>query len=877
MKRFFSFLLAISISLSTWAHEGMWIPSLLKAVEGDMQAMGLKLSAEDIYSINNSSLKDAIVHFGGGCTAELVSSKGLLLTNHHCGLGNIQSHSSVDNDYIKDGFWAMKGADELKNEGLTATIIVRIEDVTKQLNKGVTEGMSEPEADKLRAENAQIIQEKAVKGTGYAVVIRPFYYGNEYYMIITNTFKDVRLVGAPPAGIGKFGGDTDNWVWPRHTGDFSVFRIYANKNNQPAEISDSNVPYQPENYLKVSMEGVQEGDFTMVFGFPGRTSQYLTSYEVKDYIDVINPSRIEMRTKSLDIIDAAMSQSDKVRIQYTSKQSRISNAHKKWIGQNLGLKEKGALAKKQAQEGEYLKRVPRDGKYKNVLQDLKLNQEKFIKYDLANSLFVEIWYYGPEILRFSNGFSGLQGDDFDAELLKLKDGIAGYFKNYDVNIDAEIYKKLIKLYVEQLDPSLRPDGVKTDDAYVEYLYAKSNFTSEEKVNKLLSYPKKKLLKKLAKDPAYLMSQKIYYTYLGEVMGMYRGLNADKDALMKRYLAAQMEYFPEKTFFADANSTLRLTYGKIEGSSPRDGMNYSYYTTIDGIIAKNNTGASDFSVPTRLKELYDSKNYGPYTTDGELRVCLLGSNHTTGGNSGSPALNAEGHLIGLNFDRSWESTMSDVMFDPSICRNIMVDVKYVLWVMDIYANAGHLVKEMTLVDSEYRVKQKQMELKSKIQTYTNRLRDVPSDAYAYMGRAAAHKELGMTNEYESDIDKALEIEPENISSLNEKAKYLNKKGMNEKALEIIKKSLAVDSKENIEAYFVRGYIYAEMKKHAEAIKDFDKVIQLDYTFYKAYYDRGVCHSELGNVDEACRNFEIAKNMGDKKAQAMHHLNCEFGAW
>lgn len=876
-------LLALIISFSSFAHEGMWIPSLLKIIEGDMQAEGLRLSAEDIYSINHSSLKDAIVHFGGGCTAEIVSDQGLLLTNHHCGLSQVQSHSSVDHDYIKDGFWAMTKAEELKNEGLTATLIVRIEDVTAKVNKGVTESMNDKEIYKVQYDNMKSIATEATMGTNYEAVVKAFYYGNEFYLIVTKTFKDVRLVGAPPAGIGKFGGDTDNWIWPRHTGDFSVFRIYADKNNNPAEISDDNVPYKPDNWLKVSMEGVQENDFTMVFGFPGTTYQYMTSYEVEDYINTVTPKRIAMRTASLDVIDAAMKQSDAVRIKYTSKQARISNAHKKWIGQLLGLKEKDALQKKKDFEAEYLKRVPRDGKYKNVLQDLKLVQEDFLKYDLARSMWIEIWYYGPEIIRFANGFEGmLQNETYMETFRKKNEGYKGFFKNYDVNVDKAVFEKLIPMYVENLDHGLRPEEIPTGNNwaqdYADLIYSKSIFCDSVKLQKFLTKPQKKQIKMLKKDPAFKLAQSIFYTYKGEVEPMFYEYYLKKDVLMKRFVAAQMEYFPEEKFFADANSTLRLTYGKIEGTAPRDGMAYTYYTTIDGIIQKNNTGESDFEIPARLRELWEAQDYGPYETDGQLRVCLLGSNHTTGGNSGSPALNGEGHLIGINFDRSWESTMSDIMFDPSICRNIMVDIKYVLWVMDKYAGAGHLVQEMDLVDAKYRENEYHKVMKDKIKMYSNRIKDVPNDVYALLGRAYVYKELGMTKEYLADIDEALKADPKNISALNEKADYLQSKGKFDEALALTKQSLKLNSGEdNLEAMFVEGKALMGLDENKKALATFNKVIALDFTVYDAYYYRGICHQELGNLDEACKNFELAAKMGHKKAAQIHHLNCDLGAW
>lgn len=876
-------LLFLFISFSTFAHEGMWIPSLLQIIEGDMQAEGLRLSAEDIYSINHSSLKDAIVHFGGGCTAEIVSDQGLILTNHHCGLSQVQSHSSLEHDYIKDGFWAMNKTEELKNQGLTATLIVRIEDVTGQVNKGLEGIQDAKEKYKKQYENMQSIAAAATVGTKYEAVVKPFYYGNEFYLIVTKTFKDVRLVGAPPAGIGKFGGDTDNWIWPRHTGDFSVFRIYADKNNDPSEISDDNVPYRPENWLKVSMEGVEENDFTMVFGFPGTTNQYLTSYEVADYINVVTPKRIEMRTASLDVIDGAMKQSDIVRIKYTSKQARISNAHKKWIGQLLGLKEKDALKKKQDFEGEYLKRVPRDGKYKNVLQDLKQLQEGFLKYDLARSLWVEIWYYGPEIIRFANGFEGMLSDDTYSETFRTKnEGYRGYFKNYDVNVDKGVFEKLIPIYVNSLTPDLVPDEIPNNKqeygVYADLIYSKSIFCDSVKLNKFLGMSQKKQRKVLMKDPGFKLAQSIYYTYKGEVEPMYYEFYLKRESLMERYLAAQMEYFPDRKFFADANSTLRLTYGKIEGTAPRDGMAYTYYTTIDGIIQKNNTGEADFEIPTRLKELWESQDYGPYATDGELRVCLLGSNHTTGGNSGSPALNGEGHLIGINFDRSWESTMSDIMFDPSICRNIMVDIKYVLWVMDKYAGAGHLVQEMELVDANYRKNEAEKAAKQKIKTYSHIIQDVPNDVYALLGRSYVYRDLGMNDEYQADLDQVLKLDPKNLSALNQKAYYMYSIKKYDDAITLTKQSLKLNSSvDNLEALFIKGVSLVGKEDWKGAMLALNEVIEMDFTVYDAYYYRGLCHLEMGDLDEACKNFELAKNMGHEKAAELHFLNCELGAW
>lgn len=704
MKKFLTFQLILLFSYNLFAHEGMWIPSLLKALEGDMQSKGLKLSAEDIYSINQSSLKDAIVHFNGGCTAEVVSDKGLILTNHHCGYGQINQHSTLENNYLKNGFWAMSQSEELKNPGLTATFIVRIEDVTAKVNSGISDDLDAEAANIMRSDAIKKITSEAVEGTNYKAVIKPFYYGNEYYMIVSKTYKDVRLVGAPPSALGKFGGDTDNWVWPRHTCDFSVFRIYADQDNNPSDISDENVPYNPAHHFPVSLNGIKKGDFTMVFGFPGYTQQYLTSYAVKDYIDIINPSRIKMRELSLSVIDQAMAQSEKTFIQYASKQSRISNAYKKWIGQNLGLNEKDALAKKRLLEKEFLNRVAEDKMYKNLLQQMEGLQLKLTKYDQANSLFREIWYYGPEIIRFSKSFDKLISDFSDQRKEKKLSLAKEFYSKYDAKIDASILEKLLPVYFDFLDDDLEPT-IKADieskynGNYKEYskdIFAKSCFVSFSNLEKLMGCGLDKFKKKIESDPVYQLSKSILSKYENDVKpAFYTNYFLMQDQ-MKKYVKAQMTYFPNKTFWADANSTLRLTYGKVEGSSPRDGMNYNWYTTLDGIIAKNNTGNPDFEIPLRLRELWEKKDYGKYGSNNQLNVCFLGSNHTTGGNSGSPAINAYGQLIGINFDRSWESTMSDIMFDPEICRNIMVDIRYVLWVIDKYAGAGYLVDEMSIV-------------------------------------------------------------------------------------------------------------------------------------------------------------------------------------
>ena len=694
---FLFFLLSVNI---LHAHEGMWIPSLLKVLEGQMQSEGMQITAEDIYSINQSSLKDAIVHFGGGCTAEVVSKKGLILTNHHCGYSQIQQHSSLENNLLKDGFWAMSMKEELKNPGLTATFIVRIEDVTDKVLNGVKDQNSD-EGNKTMLANIKAIEKAAVNQPNYKASVKPFYYGNKYFMIVSKTYKDVRLVGAPPSAMGKFGGDTDNWVWPRHTCDFSMFRIYANADNEPAEISDDNVPYQAARALDIAIDGVKENDFTMVFGFPGRTSQYLTSKAVENYIAKLLPARIEMRKNSLRHIDAAMAMDETTYIKYASKQSRISNAYKKWIGQDLGLRKKEAVKKKLNLEKDW---VTKGKANKALLDELFELENKKVESQMAYNMFIEFYYYGPEMMRWATGFNKLANSkEFDKEAKKKLKNMQNFFKNYDVNIDKKVFASLVPVYVKHVKKEMLSNELTdlvnkypSSEEMVEALYKKSKLHNKEQVEKLLQGSQKSFKKKLEKDPIYNLAQSLLTHFLNEVRPDFSQMTQDEEKLMKSFVKSLMMAYPEKSFWADANSTLRLTYGKVEGSAPRDGMEYTWFTTMDGIIEKYNTGEADFEVPQRLLDLYEEKNYGQYGTDGKLHVCLLGSNHTTGGNSGSPALDAYGRLVGINFDRSWESTMSDVLFDKDICRNIMVDIRYVLWVIDIYAGAGHLVKEMNLV-------------------------------------------------------------------------------------------------------------------------------------------------------------------------------------
>jgi len=696
------------------AEEGMLIPSLIAAFEDDMKAMGMKLSAEDIYSVNQSSMKDAIMHFGGGCTAELVSDQGLLLTNHHCGYSQVQSHSSLENDYIKYGFWAKTFDEELANPGLTASRIVRIEDMTKAVFAG-TDGLSGEDFAKMVQSNMDELIARAIEGTHYVADIKPFNYGNEYYMIVQEVFKDVRLVGAPPSSIGKFGGDTDNWVWPRHTGDFSVFRIYAGADNKPAEYSANNKPYKPLHYFPVSVKDRVPGEFTMVYGFPGTTQQHLSSEHLRYIMDTERPARIAMREKSLGVIDASMRSSDLLRIKYASKQARIANGWKKWIGQIGGLQTVNAIQIKKDREKRYNDRAATNPtwemKYSTVISDMNQLVEEYKQYDFAYGMAIEYMYVAAEsfkrsreIEKFISEYDAIvKMGELDQEVEALRKKAKGFFKDYDLETDRMIFIKTTEEYLNRMQGDAF-NALQKDDMTIEELanaiYSKSVLVDEARFEAFLNNLSDSTVADFEKnDPAFKLWKALSGEFFQQVIPQVRTFNTKMDQLLQVYVAGKLEMFPNDKHWADANSTMRITYGKLEGSAPHDGMMYTEHTTLKGILDKNNTGEADFELLPDFRKLAESKDYGGYDQDGELWVCFTGSNHTTGGNSGSPVIDAEGNLMGLNFDRSWESTMSDFMFDADRCRNITVDIRYVLWIMDKYAGANHLVEEMSLVEDK----------------------------------------------------------------------------------------------------------------------------------------------------------------------------------
>jgi len=707
--------LFVFISSFALANEGIWLPLLLEKLnEKEMKGLGMKISAKDIYSVNSGSLKDAIVSFGGFCTAEVISSKGLLLTNHHCGLEYVQNHSSIDHNYIRDGFWAKNYGEELVNPKLYATFIVRIEDVTKQVLTGVTASMQESERQSAVDKNINELKNTVKKESYQEITVKAFFEGNQYYLFVTETYKDVRLVGAPPAAIGNFGQDTDNWMWPRHTGDFSMFRIYAGKDNKPAEYSPDNIPYTPKKSLSISMDGVAEGDFTMVFGFPGKTMEYMPSEAIKQTIETINPVKIAIRDKALAVIDGFMRKDEQIKIQYTKKYAGISNAWKKWRGEIPGLIRTNAFEKRKMYEAEFQKRVNANPQWKaqygNLLPELEAAWLEMKPLGKARDYYVEITSKIEvfTIARRVNALRNIKNNggktDYSQGLAKLKDTLTELYKNFSPVVDKKLFEALMEMYVndqdskiisplllQQLKASNNDFKILTDE-----IYGGAEYTAGNKIVASLEQGPAEFLEKTRTSRVSMLYDDMLAAYNREVSPKLNEVQNKINKLQRTYMQAQMEVMKEKKFYPDANSTLRLTYGNVKGYAARDGVKYDAYTYFDGLMEKYIPGDYEFDVPKKLQSLYRNKDYGQYGKNGKMPVCFVATNHTTGGNSGSPALDAYGNLVGLNFDRAWEGVMSDISYDPSICRNIMVDIRYVLFIIDKYADAGHLVKEMKLV-------------------------------------------------------------------------------------------------------------------------------------------------------------------------------------
>jgi hypothetical protein len=717
MKHFRTLLVLALFLVRTfsYADEGMWLPLLLaKLNEKEMRGMGMKISAEDIYSINKSSLKDAIVSFGGFCTGQVISTQGLVLTNHHCGFGAIQSHTTLQNNYIDDGFWAMSQKDELPNPNLFVTFIVRIDDVTANVLTGVTANMNERDRQAQIDKNMNEVRSAAQRETYQDAFVRAFFDGNQYYLFVTETYRDVRLVGAPPSSVGNFGKDTDNWMWPRHTGDFSMFRIYAGKDNKPAAYSTDNVPYQPKRSLSISLDGVAQNDFTMVFGFPGRTNQYLPSAAVEQLINVNNPAKIKVRDNVLEVMDAYMRTDEQLKIQYAAKWASVSNAWKKWQGELLGLNRVDGVGRKKKLEEDFQKRVAASpelkSKYGTVLKDLNASYAEVKNYGLARDYYLEI-VSRIEVFTIASQLNALvTAYDKDGEsgyatrLPQVKSRLSSFYGDYSPVVDQKMTEVLLTLYVQDQDEQFQSNVVrkKLIDSQGDFatlakaIFNETDLDDQQKTMALLDKPAKEVVEHIRKDVAVNVFLDMQSVYQNKVQVYLNPIQDKINALQRTYMAAQMEVFKEKRFYPDANSTLRVTYGKVDGFTPRDAVKYDFYSYLDGVMEKYKPGDYEFDLPEKLIDLYKKKDYGQYGANGKLPVNFIATNHTSGGNSGSPALDAWGNLVGLNFDRAWEGTMSDINYDPSICRNIMVDIRYVLFIVDKFAGAGHLVKEMKLV-------------------------------------------------------------------------------------------------------------------------------------------------------------------------------------
>jgi hypothetical protein len=695
------------------ADEGMWLLSLIGQVNMDeMTEMGLQLTADQIYSVNHASLKDAVGALDhGSCTAELVSPDGLLLTNHHCGYGEIQSHSSLEHDYLKDGFWAMSKDEELPNEGKTITFLVRMEEVTDMILSELNEEMGMQErASKIRTISSTITSE-ATEGTDYEASVRSMFNGNRYFLFVTETYRDVRLVGAPPESIGKFGYDTDNWMWPRHTGDFSMFRVYTGPDGKPADYSPDNIPLKSKHYLPISMKGYKKGDFTMVMGYPGSTSRYMTSWEVQESLEIEHPIRIQVRGIKQELMMQDMQADEKVRIQYSSKYSRSSNYWKNSIGMMEALKKLKVTEKKQQEEAAFTEWVNQDSKrkeeYGKALSDIESAIEGRKDLEVASNYLVEAYYLGMETVMFGRNLRELEraldNPEPDQEQIgmitsALKESGEAFFKDYNPPTDKKVMTAMVNVLIEELGDEYLPSSMlevktkyKGDAAkYVEHYFKKSILTDQDRYNAFMDNPS---LKALQKDPGYqavLAGQKLYE--VGAQMIQYEESYSRGTRL---YLKGLIEMYPEKDFYSDANSTIRMNYGVVGDYYPRDAVLYTHFTTLKGVMEKEDPNNFEFIVPERLKEFYKSKDYGPYGEDGKLHVCFTTNNDITGGNSGSPVMNANGELLGLAFDGNWEAMSGDVAFVPDLQKCISVDIRYVLFIIDKYAGAGYLVKEMTL--------------------------------------------------------------------------------------------------------------------------------------------------------------------------------------
>lgn len=719
VKKQYNFLFNILILISlfgfvpqSYAKKGMWMPPELEKQAQQMKNMGLEIPIDQLYNEDGTGLNNSIILFGRGCTGEVISSQGLILTNHHCGYGTVQGLSSAEKDYFAKGFWAMSRQEELPCPGLTVTFIRKMENVTDKITTGLEDTLNEADREKIIKTRIKNLEKGYKYSTGLDAMIKPYYYGNQYWIILSETYNDIRLVGFPPNGIGTFGGDTDNWMWPRHTGDFSMFRIYASADNKPAAYSEDNKPYTTNDFFRINTSGYKEGDFTMVYGFPGRTQEYISSYQLNHIYKVIDPIRIETRTILLDTWAKHMDQSRDVFLKYTSKHKRVANGWKKWQGEVRGLTINNVPAKKEAYELKFQgwassdetlpyadNLLPRIGAMSEAVTD-KIKAEEYIREAV----------YGIEVIRQSAQLnkmlevfrSGLSGQALKDSLQVLHKGWKGFYKNYDAVTDKDVFEALMPLFFDKCSEAVPPLFTQQYEhhgynyhKWVNYVFTSAT-ANPEKLSKIASSTSAADSVIILSDPAWQLYDAISTYRETMVKPALAKYDEQMDYLNRLYMKAQMKFDKSTSFFPDANLTLRLTYGKIKGIDPEGPADYSYQTNLDGAVKKHNPEVEEFDMPEKLRTIHANKDYGRWEVNGTVPIGFIATNHTTGGNSGSPVLNSKGQLIGTNFDRIWEGTMSDLYFDPNLCRNISVDIRYTLFIIDKFGGASHLIDEMELV-------------------------------------------------------------------------------------------------------------------------------------------------------------------------------------
>jgi hypothetical protein len=714
LKRFLIILMVVVMlpRTSVKADEGMWLPFLLNdALFEEMQSLGFNMTREQLFSFSESSLKDAIVSIGG-CTAEIISGQGLMLTNHHCGKGRIQAHSSVGNDLLRDGFWAASLADELPNPGMVARFLVNVEDVTEQVAAVLRADMTEAQRNMAIRTISAELEKKAVEGTHYTATLRPMFAGNEFFIFVFETFTDVRLVGAPPSSIGEYGGDTDNWMWPRHTGDFTLFRVYSGPDGKPADYSTENIPLKPRHHLPVSVKGVKEGDFAMVMGYPGSTQRYLTSHGIEFNLDKMYPPRIEIRRRKLDIIEAAMAESDQNRIMYASRQSGVSNYWKNFIGMSRALVKHDVAGTKRQQEAAFMQWVNADRsrmvEYGDLMQEYQNIYDGMRQFNSHNFIYMEAMASGPSNLSLAGAFSNLpelledknKREEAQEMINRLRAGAERTFRNYNPQVEEQLWAAMFEEYFNRIPRQNLPEVFQTIERryrndfnrYAADVFKNSIFASAEKLNRFLDKPSAKVLKN---DPMFVAATSVNQNF----QEVNRGLQEYGSRLARAermYIKGLRQMDPEGMFYPDANSTMRLTYGTVSGYYPADAVYYNYQTTMSGVIEKEDPNNHEFFLDEKLKKLYQNKDFGQYAEDGVMYVNFLSNNDITGGNSGSPVINGDGHLIGLAFDGNWEAMSGDILFENETQRTISVDARYILFVIEKFAGARHLIDEMTIV-------------------------------------------------------------------------------------------------------------------------------------------------------------------------------------